>query len=145
MDYRDRVISAIAERDRKRICRKVILQLQKMTEEMQSGDDSPLSNIWDEVCVQVELQESVMWKTYLDTIRSLITRELDRLDIPSKQAMWLQTSNGLKWEIEEENPQHTPYSDEDIVEFVLEDLLNTASNWTNKRIARYMELHSEFD
>ena len=42
IDYRDRMISDIARREARRISRKVILSLQRMTEGLQSGDDTRL-------------------------------------------------------------------------------------------------------
>lgn len=76
MNPRDRIISRLADLECKRLSRKVIRGLQKMTEGMQSGDDSVLANVWDEVCVQVQGQEFVMWDVYLDTISSVIVGHL---------------------------------------------------------------------
>ena len=42
MDYRDSIVVDIAQMECSRITRKAILALQKMTEGMQSGDDTPL-------------------------------------------------------------------------------------------------------
>lgn len=63
IDYRDRIISGVAKIECLKISRKIIRSLQKMTAGMQSGDGTPLKNIWDEICVQ--FQESVMWDAYL--------------------------------------------------------------------------------
>lgn len=48
MHYREKLIASISEELCNRITRKVIRCLQQMTEGMQSGDDTPLKNIWDE-------------------------------------------------------------------------------------------------
>ena len=53
MNPRDKIISRLADLECKRVSRKVIRNLQRLTEGMQSGDDSVLANVWDEVCVQV--------------------------------------------------------------------------------------------
>jgi len=55
-----------------------------MSDGMQSGDDTPLKNIWDEVCVQVQGEESAMWDTYSETIQSLILGEVAGLDTATK-------------------------------------------------------------
>jgi hypothetical protein len=116
-----------------------------MTEGMQSGDDSGLRNVWDEVCVQVQGQESVMWDVYLDTISGIIAGYLSGLDDAVKQAIWLQTNNGMDWEPSEEE-KDTPYSEEDIADYILTDyLLSSAANWTNDRIEKYNEQSVEFD
>ncbi len=87
---------------------------------MQSGDDSGLRNVWDEVCVQVQGQESVMWDVYLDTISGIIAGYLSGLDDAVKQAIWLQTNNGMDWEPSEEE-KDTPSSEEDIADYILTD------------------------
>jgi len=56
---------------------------------MQSGDDSLLRNVWDEVCVQVQGQESALWEdAYVPTIRAVITQRLEKERIATKQAIW---------------------------------------------------------
>ena len=139
MDPRDRIISRIADHECERISRKVIRSLQRMTEGMQSGDDSVLRNVWDEVCVQVQGQESLMWDGYLDTMSGMIASCLSGLDAAVKQAIWLQTKNGMDWEVGEEEKEIL-YSDDEIVDYILDDyLLSSAANWTNDRIEKYNE------
>jgi hypothetical protein len=138
MDPRDRVISSIADPECQRISRKVIRSLQGMTEGMQSGDDTCLKNLWDEVCVQVQGEESFIWDLYLDTIKSIITGYLPELDGALKQAIWLQTPNGMEWEPTEEEKE-VPYSEDDISEHILSEyLLASAGSWSNDRIKTYI-------
>ncbi len=77
MDYRDNIISDIAEAECKHVCRKVIRALQRTTEGMQTGDDTPLKNIWEEVCVQIQFYQSVFWGLYLHTIGTIIWAEVE--------------------------------------------------------------------
>ena len=50
----EHIVSGIAERECHRVARRVIRRLQNIGHGyMQSGDDSPLASVWDEVCVQV--------------------------------------------------------------------------------------------
>lgn len=137
MDPRTRVIASIADRECQRISRKVIRCLQGMTEGMQSGDDTCLKNLWDEVCVGVQGEEWLIWDVYLDTIKSIITGHLPALHDELKQAIWLQTPNGEEWEpTEEEN--EVPYSEDDISEHILSEyVLASAGSWSNDRIERY--------
>jgi len=143
MDVDRRLVSRIADRECKRILRKVVRRLQRMTSEMQSGDDSCLKNVWDEVCVQVQGQESTVWDAYLDTIRQLISAYLDELDVELKRAIWLQTDAGIDWatnEDQEDTREHDiplPDDTEDITEHILADVLSSAADWTNARIERY--------
>lgn len=140
MNYRDKIIKDIAESRCRKVSGKIVRDLQKMTEGMQSGDDTPLKNVWDEICVQVQGEYSVMWDAYLDTITSLIRDEVEKLDIQTKQAIWLQTDEGIDWEIDNEDQNTATYCVEDITEYVLENfVLSAAANWGNKRIEKYLD------
>ncbi|WP_080879233.1 hypothetical protein [Nitrospira sp. ND1] len=146
MNYRDNIIADLARSECETLSRKVIRSLTKMTDGMQSGDDTPLKNIWDEICVQVQGQESVMWDAYLDTIESLILGELVGLDSATKQAIWLQTDDGTDWSVENEDQdgQDVPIVCEDIAKYILDGfVLLAATNWTNKRIEKYLERELE--
>ena len=143
MDARDKVLAALAEREGGRIARGVIRKLQRMTEGMQSGADTILRNLWDEVCVQVQGQESVIWDTYLDTIDTLIQESSEKLSKDVKQAIWLQTSEGEVWLLEGDLSGDVPYTDEGIRAYILHEfVLPAAADWNNARIEKYKELMS---
>jgi hypothetical protein len=137
MDYRDRIIVRIAEQECKRISRKVVLALQKMTDGMQSGDDSGLKNIWDEICVQVQSEQSIMWNLYEDLISDIIAWEVEKLGDVHKQAIWLQTSEGIYWD---DDKKPIPYVDQDITDYIFRSyVLNAAADWKNRRIEAYLD------
>jgi hypothetical protein len=139
MDYRDKIISDIAEAECKHICRKVILALQRMTEGMQTGDDTPLKNIWDEVCVEVQFYQSVFWDLYLYTIGTTIWAAVERLDVPRKQAIWLQTGAGMDWAVENEDQQVPVDCERDIIDYIQNSfVLSEAADWTNERIEKHI-------
>jgi hypothetical protein len=100
MQYKDTILEHVAEQACQEISRQVIKDLRRMKEGLQSGDDSPLRNIWDEVCVQMQTEQSVMWEAYEETILPMIGLELDRLDKAVISAIWLQTEEGLEWDAE---------------------------------------------
>ena len=54
------IIYTVAKLSASRIARKAIHDLQQMTVTM-SGDDSGLKNTWDEICVQIQQEESFFW------------------------------------------------------------------------------------
>ena len=149
MNYKDKIISAFARIGCEKVSGNVIRDLRKMTEGMQSGDDSNLKNIWDEICVQVQDVESAMWDFYVDVMGSLIQREVEHLDVEITSAIWLQTAEGRDWEIdikweieneESEEPDTTEYNIDDITRYILYDfVLKAAANWTNRRIQKYLE------
>jgi len=147
--YKDDIIDYYAEKACKRISQKIIRKLQKMTEGMLTGDDSPLKNIWEEVCVQVQWEEFTVWDLYLYTIKDIIIRELEDVDVNEKEAIWLQTEEGRDWLYDEEKDferNQIPFCTEEIVIHILNQyILASAVNWHNKRIEIYLESSYEFD
>ena len=121
---------------------------------MCSGDDSGLENVWDEICVQVQDQESVVWDAYEDTVRMLIRSDLKHLSALEREAIWLQTDRGFDWWYDQDNPDEQQSNDgdatppvclDDIAEFVLKKILNRAANWSNPRIRAFIESRYEMD
>ncbi len=145
MDYRDQIISAVANRECARVARKVIHFLQKTSEGMQSGDDSPLKNLWDEVCVQVQGQESVLREVYVEVIEQSIAVEVQKLPETTKQAIWLQTNNGSDWACDQEEDRgYAPYDEQDIIDHILTQyVLSQAADYSNSRIREYHERTAE--
>jgi hypothetical protein len=155
MDERDRIIFWIANLECQRVARRVARDLQGVSEGMQSGEDSPLANLWDEVCVQVQDQESTMWEYYLDLMRGMIQRQVQPLDLELRKAIWLQTDSGrdwafhYDWQIREgvpPEPDGIPYSEDDTVDYILRDyILKIAADWTNRRISKYLAEGIDFN
>ena len=91
-----RLVADLAANVEARVTRRVICQLRKITTRL-SGDDSPLRDAWDEICVQVQGQESVFWSAYLDTIDMTITAFVKDLPQHELAALWLETDRGFDW------------------------------------------------
>ena len=87
------IVSAVAEAAGKRIARKTIRALQKMTDRL-SGADSGLANVWDEICVQAEVEESVFWNVYEDIARKAVEEFTSKIAEYEKHALWFQTTAG---------------------------------------------------
>ena len=147
MHSKDWIIEKIAEKACNKITIKVIRYLQKMTDCLLSGDDTPLKNVWDEICVQVQDEESFFGDAYIDTISSLISKEINYLDEEIKQAIWFQTDEGLYWDEDEDEDQREPYFDDnEILRHILSNyIIPSADNWTNLRIKKYLERSCDFD
>jgi hypothetical protein len=130
-----RIVSSVADRECNRVARKVIRSLQRMTDQTTSGD-SRLQNVWDEVCVQVQISHSSLWFAYMATIRQLVEWNLAKLPLDVGRAIWLQTAEGEAWEppLGGEEP---PVVNGDIVEYVVATVLSMADYWTNARIEAY--------
>jgi len=150
MDDRDTIIEWVAEREAAEIGRRVVRALRRMKAEMQSGDDSGLADLWDEICVQMQTEQSVMWDHYEDVIRGLVLREVQALDKHLRMALWLQTREGQDWDWDDEDlDQHdVPYSPFEVADYITEAVvLSKAADYTNRRIARAIdsEMLARFD
>jgi len=97
MEDLKQIIASIAEQECTRIASRVARDLRRVTQGMQSGDGSGLANLWDEVCVQVQDQESVIWDHYLDIMREMIEKRVEPLNEALEKAIWLQTEAGFDW------------------------------------------------
>lgn len=121
MKYKDEIICKIGEKECDKISKNVILHFQNMTDCLMSGDDSYLKNTWDEICFQVQQEESFCWKLYLQEIESRVNYEVKKLDIAIKEAIWLQTKEGIEWEEddEEKDCKQLPICNEDIIRYIV--------------------------
>lgn len=147
MGYQERMIRQLADRQCKRICHITIRSLQKLKDCMLSGDGTGLKNIWDEVCVQVQSEESYAWHAYLETIRVTIAYEVERLPRLEQEAIWLQTSQADDWDAEQEDtPDSVPICLDDITDHILQGyVLAKAEDYRNGRIERYLDQGHELD
>jgi hypothetical protein len=142
----DTVLARLAETACKRVATSVIRSLQRMTDGMQSGADTQLKNVWDEVCVQVQGQESVFWEeAYLPTMKALILKRLEKEDAHIKQAIWLQTDEGMRQCDDDESFGFTA-DEAALADYILSNyVLSAASDWTNSRIERDQARSTEYD
>src|SRR5262249_36406818 len=134
------IVRAVAEAASKRIARKVILALCQMKHTL-SGDDSELKTTWDEICAQVQYEESLYWDTYDCTVRSIVEGYVVELPHHEREAIWLQTDQGEEWDSEEPDEREPyPVSDTDIVDFLVHKYVYTeAGRWSNARIRAFID------
>lgn len=111
-------------------------------ENLLSGDDSCLKNTWEEICVQVQQEESFFWDAYITTIENVLLSKVSELPQAEKILLWLSTETGFEWQDENENStteQNAPQIfDDDIVQDLKSDLLSRAGEFENSRIIRFM-------
>lgn len=132
------IVRNLAEQIGGRIRRGTIRQLQGMSDGL-SGDNSGLNNVWDEICVQEQLEKSFSWPADEETMRTLIEHEVNSLMEFEREAIWLQTAEGDEWDCEDADTRDSaPVFSEDIVNHLLCQVLEVACNWSNKRIKNYM-------
>jgi hypothetical protein len=106
-----------------------------------SGSDSGLRNAWDEICVQVQYEQSYSWDLYDETTRSLIEKDVAALPPHQREALWLQTEQAGDWNCEDESLRDPyPVVGDDIVEYLTEKVYSEAGYWSNSRIRQYLDL-----
>lgn len=107
-----------------------------------SGDDSGLSNVWDEVCVQVQGEESFHWDTYLDVIDDLLTRLVQELSSQERLALWLRTEEGYDWldevKLGNADGNEPAVSIDQVSDCLKSDLMARAADFENAAIRRYL-------
>lgn len=131
----DELAREVAEKTCKQIQRRVIRSMQALGADL-SGDDTGLENAWDEVCVQVQVEQSFYWDAYERLMLDAITRELQRFSPAVRGAIWLQTSVWDRWYDQDDEPD---MDEQDVVEYVYSAyVLSAAADWTNRRIQRYI-------
>jgi hypothetical protein len=135
------VIRSLAHHVCKRVTGRVVRNLQKITNGCLSGEDSGLKSAWDEICVQVQYEESLFWDVYEEMVRGLTRAEVEDLEAFEREALWLQTPAGSDWSIEDESDRESyPVVNDDLVEYLLnEGVYSLAANWGNDRIRAYLE------
>ena len=134
------IVRAVADSAARRGARKVIRALQRMTHTL-SGDDSGLTTTWDEVCVQVQDEESFAWVVYDEIVRGLVEGFAADLPKHEREAIWLQTDAGIDWEIEaDSNHAGYPICDDNIVDYLLKEYVYAeAADWSNARIRAFID------
>ncbi|TVY09072.1 hypothetical protein [Paenibacillus cremeus] len=68
---------------------------------MQSGDDSPLNNVWEEFVVQIQGEESIFFEAYEDTIRAICEKVLNSLTESELRLLWLETDGYFDYDEDE--------------------------------------------
>ncbi len=80
MNVEEQVVRALALRVSSAIARKTARELRKLTDSLALGDDTGLKNTWEEVCVQIQYEQSVLWDVYEHTIDALILAHVEKLE-----------------------------------------------------------------
>lgn len=106
-----------------------------------SPDDSGLQNVWDEICVQVQYQESIYWDAYDEAVRAFVAAAVEELQPFEQEAIWLQTPQAFDWRWDDEAEQERyPVVIDDIVAYIVSEfVLGEAGRWSNTRIRAYLE------
>lgn len=123
-----------------------------------SGEDSGLETTWDEICVQVQGDQTAYWDAYEAAMRDAVLGVLPYLAPTMLEALWLHTDegwdvldalrddeeSGLTCQADYEKPE-IPVDDEDIARHIIDnDLLQLARNYTNSAIEGFLNPVGDF-
>lgn len=143
------VANAWADRISQMIVQSVIANFEELPKDcMQSGDDSCLQNVWEEFCVQAQLEESAFWDMYLDMANDFLEASVVELDQDEQLALWLRTEPGWDWNFDHQEDKNAdaiaPIAVDEIVTHLSEQLLRAAADYESDTIERYLS-QSEYE
>jgi hypothetical protein len=143
----EQIVSDLANATCKRIANQVRIKLQGMTDVRLFGDDSIVKNVWEELCVQLQGEESLMWSAYEETVEVLVKGYIAGLPRFELEAVWLQTDRAFDLVDPTENlpdGKRTPVDEDAVVKYIIQDYIYTlASDWSNARIEGYLNRPSD--
>lgn len=139
MKIEEQILKELADDVIFRIVKRTIKSIKKNKEIMLNLGGSILKNAWEEFCVQVQGEETYIFKETCEVIIGEIEFEFEKLQQYEKLAVYIFVDN------EAENINNHPRF-EDIVadsyaigEYILNyRVISEASNYTNKRINEYL-------
>ena len=135
----EHLVVEMADRITERSVNRCLRRLQALRDGLQLGEDTGLISIWDEVCVQVQTERTIVWWAYESTIRSIVMGELEDLEAYELKAVWLETPPGENWAADEGVSERPVYCLDDIEDHIYGALLAKAANFSNARIRAFID------
>jgi hypothetical protein len=141
------LIRRLAEATERRLVQQVIQRVRNLNYDGSlSGDDSGLTDAWEEVCAQEQGTRSFMWDAYEAQLLQIIDTVLEEDECrPCLEAVWLQSPRGEEWlaEVEEEEEQapydHIPFGQNELAYWILKAVLAEAANDDSPRVREYLD------
>lgn len=137
-----------------RLAKAAARDLKNYRENLPSGPDSGLKNVWEEICVQVHGEQSYFWDAYRDMAIGHLAYRVKALPDLKQRLLWTGSPDGRDWiaecdEIEDGAMlgEDVPIGDADEVACWMFDdyLVPLADRFRNRRIERFQEGNSEID
>jgi len=143
MTVERQLIRDVAETLGSQITDMVAEDLEKMLDGL-SGS-SGLANVWEEICVQMQGEHSFFWKTYLETIETLVVGHVEELPLAMQRVLSMGTDVGDDWLDDPEEDGLVPIFAGDIAAMLTSDVLTLAANFESPSIERYKARRYEED
>lgn len=141
------LVSAWASRLSNKAIQEAIDRLRKINSNDLLSGDSGLKDTWEEICVQVQGEESAFWESYLETIDQVFEGVFFDLSREEKLAMWTSTDEGWDWVHdhydESDGEDVAPYDQEAVIKKLREELLFVAGAFESPAICRYLQRHED--
>jgi hypothetical protein len=138
MGIEEALVREFAVKISSRIVKSVVTRLQGMKDNLMSGDDSGLESIWEEICVQVQDEESCFYSLYEDIVEKCIADEVSALDVHEQIALWLLTDAGIDWVCDALDDEKPPFNIDDIGNEIRSDVISEAGDFENERIYNFI-------
>ena len=137
----------VAEKAATKVTAHTVRSLLKMTDGLNSGDDSGLVNVWEEICAQVQFERFTMWDVYEHTAQAILASEVESLAAYEREALWLQSIQGIAWDGKEDEQRGAyPVLNSDIVEYLWSNyVIPEADRSSNPRIRAYLDRSTRTD
>lgn len=148
MRIEQHIVAAWAKQLSDKVIKDSIAALEQMdSNEMLSGEDSGLKNVWEEICVQVQDEQSFFWDTYVEMIESLLAGYAEGLTPAARMALWAVTDQG--WDhiadhhADDQGAAQVPVDMDAIVGMLKDKLLASAADFSNQKIERFLARHED--
>lgn len=130
--YTEKIVLDWADETSRQITQRIIAELKTMTDGMQSCEDDGLENIWEEICVQLQMDFSVCWGLYDEIVRDLTERALSEQSQLSLAA--------LQYSIDfSEQDDGYEYNPDEITDELTHVIYNEAANDRSANITAFLE------
>ncbi len=109
--------------------------------------DSGLKDTWEEICVQVQGEESGYWEQYLETIDQVLEGVLYALSREEQLAIWTSTDEGWDWVCdhhdENDGEDSAPYDQDAVIRKLREELLFLAGDFESPTVSKFLQRHED--
>lgn len=134
------IVNAWARRLAASAVNDVISDLEGM-KAMFSGD-SGLANVWEEICAQVQGEESSAWPAYENLVEELLDALVNSLDRDSQLALWATTDAGWDYiydhHADQDGVEGVPLTSCDIVSKLTREVWAVAANYESPSLYRHI-------
>lgn len=136
----EHIVKAWAARLAASTVKEVIDKLKSMAAEL-SGD-SGLANVWEEICAQVQGEESADWAAYEDVTERLLHTCLEGLDRDAQMALWAVTDAGWDYiydhHADPDGSASVALYPDDIVSMLASDVYSAAADYESPTLYRFL-------